>query len=225
MSVAPGPALSSVPFRWGPTQRKKWAPTPKPSVIRRSLFDRHPFLFRCYGNLHPENWVDMSMFWFSVPCIRSHKSAGQFIVNFVMGLMVGDRRFPGATILGGGSLLLPPTIPCLSLRLVQNIVMDSLSGLFWDFGSLYQRRCGVVSDALSRQPSSSSKSLRRLRLGVAAQASGTSISDVSAFPDVAASRITRRRATAISTLLTSRGAAATSTPLTRRGAAAISTLF
>ena len=41
------------------------------------------------------------MFWYSVPCIRSHKSAGLSIVNFVMGLMVGDRRFPGATILGG----------------------------------------------------------------------------------------------------------------------------
>ena len=39
------------------------------------------------------------MFWSSVPCIRSLKSAGQFIVNFVMGLIVGDRRFPGATIL------------------------------------------------------------------------------------------------------------------------------
>ena len=35
------------------------------------------------------------------------------------------------------------------------------------------------SDALSRQPSSSSSSLRRLWLGVAAQASGTSLSDVS----------------------------------------------
>ena len=111
------------------------------------------------------------MFWFTVPCIRSLKSAGQFIVNFVMGLMVGDRRFPGEgdNTGGRGSLLLPPTIPCQSRRLVQNLVMDSLSGLFWDFGSLYQRRCGVVSDALSRQ----STSLRRLRLGVAAQASGT----------------------------------------------------
>ena len=110
-------------------------------------------------------------------------------------------------------VLLPPTIPCQSRRLVQNIVMDSLSGLFWDFGSLYQRRCGVVSDALSRQPSSSSTSLRRLRLGVAAQASGTSLSDISATPDVAASCFTRRRATATSTLLTCRGAAARSTLL------------
>ena len=41
-----------------------------------------------------------------------------------MGLMVGDRRFPGATILGGGgSLLLPPTIPCQSRRRVLYFVM------------------------------------------------------------------------------------------------------
>ena len=132
------------------------------------------------------------MFWSSVPCIRSHKSARHFVVNFVMGLIVGDRRFPGATILGGGSLLLPPTIPRLSRRLVQYIVMDSPSGLFWDFGSLYQRRCGVVSDALSRQPSSSSTSLRRLWLGVAAQECGTSLSDISAFPNVAASHHTQK---------------------------------
>ena len=58
-------------------------------------------------------------------------------------------------------------------------------------------RCGVISHALSRQQELSSVSLRRLRLGVAAQASGTSPSDVSAIPDVAASRI---RATAMSTL-------------------------
>ena len=44
-------------------------------------------------------------------------------------------------------------------------------------------RCGVI---LFR---GLSMSLRRLRLGVAPQASGTSLSDVSAFPDVAASRI------------------------------------
>ena len=103
------------------------------------------------------------MFWvFGSLHQKPRASAGHLVVYFVTGLMVGDRRFPGATILG-------------SRRLVPNIVMDSLSGLFWDFGSLYQRRCGVVSDALSRQPSSSSTSLRRLRLGVAAQASGTSL--------------------------------------------------
>ena len=35
----------------------------------------------------------------SIPCTRSPESAGHFFVNFVMGLMVGDRRFPGATLL------------------------------------------------------------------------------------------------------------------------------
>ena len=44
------------------------------------------------------------------------------------------------------------------------------------------RRCGVISHALSRQRELSSVSLRRLRLGVAAQASGTSLSDISATP-------------------------------------------
>ena len=39
----------------------------------------------------------------SVPCTRSPESTGQFFVNFVMGLMVGDRRFPGAIILGARS--------------------------------------------------------------------------------------------------------------------------
>ena len=67
----------------------------------------------------------------SVPCIRSHASAGHLVVYFVTAQMVGDRRFPGASILGGGSLHLPPTIPCQSRRLVPNLVMDSLSSLFW----------------------------------------------------------------------------------------------
>ena len=42
------------------------------------------------------------MFWDFGSLHQKHRaSAGQFIVNFVMGLMVGDRRFPGATILRG----------------------------------------------------------------------------------------------------------------------------
>ena len=53
-----------------------------------------------------------------------------------------------------------------------NVVMVLFQ--FWDFGSLYQRRCGVISCVLSRQPHFSSLSLRRLRLRVAAQASRTS---------------------------------------------------
>ena len=65
--------------------------------------------------------------------------------------------------------------------------------MLWDFGSLYRRRCGVISYALSRQPYFPSLSLRRLRLRVAAQASRTSRSDVSATTDVEASRITSCR--------------------------------
>ena len=57
--------------------------------------------------------------------------------------------------------------------------------MLWDFGSLYQRRCGVFSHALSRQPHFTSLSLRRLQLRVAAQASRTS-----ATLDVEASSIT-----------------------------------
>ena len=138
--------------------KEKRAPTPELALIQRPLFGGQPLLFRCSGS--------------SVPCIRSPASAGHLVVHFVTGQMVGDRWFPGATILGAicsttsanHPVSVPPTGPELPERFL----------LFWDFGSLYQRRCGVVSDALSRQPSSSSTSLRRLRLGVAAQASGTS---------------------------------------------------
>ena len=90
----------------------------------------------------------------SVPFIRSHASAGHRVVCVVTGQMVGDRRFPGATILGASCsttsanhpVSVPPTGPELPERFL----------LFWDFGSLYQRRCGVISYALSRQPYCSS---------------------------------------------------------------------
>ena len=44
--------------------------------------------------------VFRSLLWDLVPCIRSHASAGQLVVYFVAGEMVGDRQFPGATALG-----------------------------------------------------------------------------------------------------------------------------
>ena len=103
------------------------------------------------------------MFWDFGSLRQKHReSAGHLVVYFVTGLMVGERRFPGATILVVESiyLLSQPSL-FQSRRQIQYIVMDSLSGLFWDFGSLYQRRCGVVSDALSRQRHS--LSLRTLR--------------------------------------------------------------
>ena len=41
-----------------------------------------------------------SVFWDFGSLHQKPRVGGQFFVNFVMGLMVGDRRFPGATILG-----------------------------------------------------------------------------------------------------------------------------
>ena len=175
----------------GSNSKKKRAPTPEPAVIQRSLFDRHPLLFRCSGS--------------SVPCIRSHASAGHLVVYFVTAPRGDNTGGRFSTSSANHLVSVPPT---------GSEPRDGFSFRFvLDFGSLYQRRCGVVSNALSRQPSSSSTSLRRLRLCVAAQASGSSLSDVSAVPDVTASRISRRRATATSTPLTRRGAAAISTPL------------
>ena len=41
------------------------------------------------------------MIWYSVPCSHEVTSRRDIsLSNFVMGLMLGDRRFPGATILG-----------------------------------------------------------------------------------------------------------------------------
>ena len=62
----------------------------------------------------------------SVPCTRSPESAGQFFVNFVMGLM-GWRiaGFPGADNTGGRDHLPPqPTIAFQSRPHVPYIVMD-----------------------------------------------------------------------------------------------------
>ena len=86
VSVAPGSALGSVPFRWGPIQRSKGAPTQKPAVICDHFMSGIP---------------SCSMFWDFFSLHQKHRaSAGHLVVYFVTGLMVGDRRFPGATILG-----------------------------------------------------------------------------------------------------------------------------
>ena len=61
-----------------------------------------------------------------VPCTRSPESAGQFFVKyFVMGLMVGSRRFSGA-IDTGERVQVPhlPTIVCLFRRLVPKLATD-----------------------------------------------------------------------------------------------------
>ena len=118
----------------------------------------------------------------SVPCIRSHASAGHLVVYFVTAQMVGDRRFPGATILGGRFSTSSANHP-VSVPPAGSEPRDGFSFRVCSGSSVHSTR-GVAasfSDALSRQPSSSSTSLRRLRLGVTAQASGTSLSDISAI--------------------------------------------
>ena len=84
VSVAPGSALGSVPFRWGPAQRRK---AQKPAVICDHFMSGIPI-------------PSCSMFWDFSSLHQKHRaSAGHLVVYFVTGLMVGDRRFPGATIL------------------------------------------------------------------------------------------------------------------------------
>ena len=96
---------------------------------------------------------------------RESASAGHSVVHFVMGPMVGDHRFPGATTLGrrvtssaNHHLLVPPT-GCLH--------RDAL----W---------CGQCR-RWKIQYFQTGMTLRRLRLGVAAQASRTSLSDAPHF--------------------------------------------
>ena len=78
------------------------------------------------------------------------------VVYFVMDAVAGARRTPGR-LKTGRVTPKPPATTHLSL----------LPSVFWDFGSFYQRGCGVISYALSRHH------YFRLRLGVAAQASRT----------------------------------------------------
>ena len=54
---------------------------------------------------------------------RSHASAGHWVVHFVTGLMVGDRRSPRRQCWGRVCLPLPSTIQCRFRGLVQNFVM------------------------------------------------------------------------------------------------------
>ena len=80
-------------------------------------------------------------------------SAGHMVVCFVTGQMVGDRRSPGATILGRVFLLLPSTIPRRSRRQVVYIVVPSgvdsvRDGRSCKFGRVHfpvcsLQRCGV----------------------------------------------------------------------------------
>ena len=75
-------------------KNRYWAPTQGPAL------SGIPLDVRCSVTL--------------VPCIRSNKSAGHMVVCVVTGQMVGDRRSPGATILGVETiyLLSQPSLSC-----------------------------------------------------------------------------------------------------------------
>ena len=63
------------------------------------------------------------------------------VVHFVMDAVAGARWTPGRHETGG----VPPKSPATNL-------LSLWPSAFWDFGSLHQRRRGVISHALSRQP-------------------------------------------------------------------------
>ena len=72
----------------GSSSKKKRAPTQKPAVICDHFTSGFPI-------------PSCSMFWDFSSLHQKHRaSAGHLVVYFVTGLMVGDRRVPGATILG-----------------------------------------------------------------------------------------------------------------------------
>ena len=150
---------------------------------------------RCFGTL------DLS--------IRSIASVGHMVMCVVKVQMVGARRSPGATMLGSRSCTssanhhspVPPTGPVLSdaswwtmYEMAGCLHPDGFLflGFFWDFGSLYWRRRGVISYALSRQPYFPSLSLRGLRLRVAHKPAERHVA-MFLHPDVEASRVTSCR--------------------------------
>ena len=91
-----------------------------------------------------------------VSCIRSIKSAGHMVVCVVTGQMVGDRRSPGATILGSGPttssanhrFLVPPTGPELRdgswtvYEMAGPVHSDGCNSLVLALCSLYASGCG-----------------------------------------------------------------------------------
>ena len=109
----------------------------------------------------------------SIPCIRSRESAGPMVENVVTDQMVGDRRSPGATILGvefeyllrQPSLLGPPTgsehrdamWTVYELASPERAHRSSLLDMLFvrRCGVLYRqglsRRCGVPRSQLLRQ--------------------------------------------------------------------------
>ena len=75
------------------------------------------------------------------PCVVMDQGTERAVVYFVMDAVAGARRTPGRHETGG----VPPKSPATTL-------LALWPSAFWDFGSLHQRRRGVISYALSRQP-------------------------------------------------------------------------
>ena len=94
-----------------------WVGAPGRWLARAALWGLVCFPFSFRGR-HPEdrlfNRYPHRSSGTSVPCTRSPESAGQFVEYFVMDQMVGSRRSPGATILGGESVFLicQPSAAC-----------------------------------------------------------------------------------------------------------------
>ena len=121
------------------------------------------------------------------PLRRDGSGHREMIVDFPMDAVAGTRRTLGR-LKNGGVPLKPPATTLLSLW----------PSAFWDFGSLHQRRSGVISYALLRQPY-----LRPHRCGDLGFVSRHMpaehrIPDVLAAPDVEASCITSCRGRRVS---------------------------
>ena len=142
---------------------------------------------------NPVDSVTTAFRFRQVLCVVMDQGTEKWLWTFRWMLWLAPAGTPGRLKTGG----VPPKPPA-------TIFLSLRPSVFWDFGSLFRtlRRHFLTRCFGSRFIVTS---LRRLRLGVAAQASGTSLSDVSAIPDVAAPRITRRRATAKSTLFYMQG--------------------
>ena len=108
-------------------------------------------------------------------------TAGHTVVYFVMGQMVGDRRFPGATTLGSRSctpsanhpVSVPPTGPVHRDGSFFPYIVTG-SSVFWDFGSLHLETSRRPTGQLLRQRHTQRKTFRRPRPTVAAAASPAS---------------------------------------------------
>ena len=85
------------------------------------------------------------MFWSSGPCIKSYTSAGHCMVHFVTGLMVGDRRFPGATALGGEFTCFSRQ-PCCEDSVRDGDLVHSDGCILPSI--VFVRRCGVICGQL-----------------------------------------------------------------------------